>query len=179
MWYKSRLIWIPVCALCFSIGVSGSIFCLIRHAELLSYEGRSRVPYIFGDSSYGHNYAEGMIIATLSLFCGMISFWMYYVSMMTISIGRDILILLSIVLFVVAVTNIYEPYALETSYYRMNRLLPFSMWDWLVAPAKKNSGIVKRIIRVSWFTLSECRSLEEFSNKVQIILFAYIKRSYL
>jgi hypothetical protein len=163
---------------CFAVGVSGSISCVIGDAGLLSYEGRAREPFIFGRSDDGQNYTEGIVIAALALCCGALAFSMLYVSTLPIYFGRDLLVLLAISLFVVAAVNIYEPFALETSYYRMERVLPFELWAWLAAPVKRSSGLLKRVARLAGFALGECNSFDEFANKVQTLLVAYLKRSY-
>lgn len=165
--------------MCFSVGVSGVISCVIRHADLLSYEGRSRAPFIFGDADdRTQNYTEGIIVAALTLFCGGAAFMVFVGSKLNIYIGRDVLVILSISAFIVAAANLYQAYAIETPYYDMQRLLPFGLWEWMNGPVKKSSGIAKRVHRLSLFILAECNSWEQFSKKVQALFVGYITRTY-
>lgn len=163
----------------FAIGLSGSVSCIIHGADLLSYEGRSRRPFVFGDSEgRTQNYAEGAIIATLTLVCAASAFFVFYFSKLPVFMCRDVLILAAMSVFVVATVNIFQAYAIETSYYRMNRLLPFSLWEWFETPVKRGSGVAKRLVRIVSFALTECKSPLEFYNKVDSLLLSYIRRTY-
>ena len=164
---------------CFAVGVSGVISCVIRHAGLFSYEGRSQAPFIFGDADErAQNYSEGIIIAVLTLCCSGSAYMTYVGSKLSVYFGRDIFILLSVSVFIVAAANIYQAYTIETPYYNMQRLLPFGLWEWSNGPVKKSSGILKRLHRLSSFMLTECSNWDQFSKKVQVLFVGYIKRTY-
>lgn len=165
---------------CFAVGVSGCISCVITKAEFLSFDSRSKTYYIFKEGGdHGQNYVEGLVIAALILLCSLASFLVFYFSKLPIYFGRDVLILVALSVVIVAGANIYEYYTIETSYYRMERLVPFPIWSWIVSPVKKSSGLCKRLLRVAWFTLTECSTWSEFCSKVDTIVIAYIKRTFL
>ena len=161
---------------CYAVGASGAISCIISNAELLSYEGRSRQPYIFGEGDNYRNYASGIIIATLSLTAATLLYLIYFFSKLPISIGRDIFAVLFLAMFIVAGSNIFQAFSIEAPYYRAARLFPF--WDWVIGPVKKNSGVAKRLIRIISYALTECNSVEELSSKTKVVLINYLNRTY-
>lgn len=113
------------------------------------------------------------------MICGVFGLLTYYAAKLPIYIGRDVVIIVAIAVFTVSSVYIFEYYSLKASYYRMERILPAPLWMWFTAPVKKSSGILKRLIRVISFVLTECNSWDAFFGKVKSLLVDYIARSYL
>ncbi len=125
---------------------------------------------IFDTSGQGQTYVEGLIFSSLVIAFAVISYSVYYFSKLPIFIGRDILIILSLSLCFVAVSELCKAYTLKTPWYVIERLFPRYFSNWISKPINKNSNILERVFHLLRFTYFECQNLASFVAKAKSLL---------
>mmetsp|Transcript_36085 Transcript_36085/g.36770 ORF Transcript_36085/g.36770 Transcript_36085/m.36770 type:complete len:405 (-) Transcript_36085:43-1257(-) len=176
LWYRSSRIWIFVSMLCFGVGVSGSIYCVIRSAPLY---GSSRTGVsIFSGQNRDQYIIEGIILALFTLSAGMALVAMNFATKIPIAIIRHVGVLISMSVFIIMLLQIWYAYTDKTRWYSLKDTLPPIVWSWMTSSVKKNSGLLKRFWRVCEFWLLEFKDWEGMQRKAKILIYDYIGRQY-
>ena len=113
LWYQSRYLWVLVSVVCYSVGVSGSIFCVIRSAPMYGWEGGHNgepVAKIFADYQREQYFFEGFIVAAWTVGCGLAGLTMYYVHKVPLAPLRHLLVIAAMTVFVVLGVEIFQAY---------------------------------------------------------------------
>ena len=177
-WYRSSSLWVVVSSICFMVGVSGSIFCVIRSAPLVGmYHGLT----IFAGAGRDQYLLEGVIISLLTVGCGVAGMVMLGATKLRSPepFTRHILVMLALAIFISLGTEIAQLYQMKTGWYQFKDTLPPEAWAWISGSVKKSSGIWKRLFRLSEVYLYEFTSFSGFKKKVKTILLDYLARAYL
>ena len=175
--HYSRLVSVhtPV-QVCFGVGVSGSIFCIIRSTPLFG-ASRSGGVRIFAGQGREQYVLEGIIIALFTLGAAVSLVLMNVVTKIRYSVIRHVGVLMFLSLFVVFSLQIWNAYTDKTRWYRFHETLPADLWTYLSATVKKNSGLLKRALRLSEFYLYEYKDLEGFQKKAKVLVYDYLLRT--
>lgn len=176
-WYRSPKIWVLVSIVCFIVGVSGSIFCVIRSAPLVGrYQGRGLT--IFAGQGRDQYLLEGLIIGLLTVGCGVAGAMMVGASKIKSPepLTKHIGVILALALFVVFSLEIADLYKLKTGWYQVKDTLPPWMWAWMSGSVKKSTGLIKRMLRLSEVFINEYSTLGGFKKKAKSILLDYVSR---
>ena len=129
--------------ICFGVGVSGSIFCIIRSAPPYGYSKSGLV--IFAGQGRDQYLVEGIIVALWTVGCGIIvNLMMWVTKMRRFPLFRHVMVLLCFSAFIVLLLQIWNAYILKTGWYSLKETLPNEVWQFLTSGIKKNSGILKR-----------------------------------
>ncbi len=177
LWYRSPKIWVLVSVACFIVGVSGSIFCVIRSAPLVGrYQGRGLT--IFAGQGRDQYLLEGLIVGLLTVGCGIAGMMMIGASKIKSPepLTRHIGVILALSLFVVLSLEIAELYKLKTGWYQVKDTLPPGMWAWMSGSVKKSTGLVKRMFRLSEVFINEYSTFGGFKKKAKSIILDYLSR---
>jgi hypothetical protein len=174
-WYRNRHLWTLFSLLCFGVGVSGSIFCIIRSAPLFgnSRQGGLR---IFAGQGRDQYLIEGIIVALWTIGCGLAGVMMYYGSKMPIGIFRNIIVLFSFAMFIVLSLHIWDGYIEKTRWYSLDATLPREIKEYFKSNIKKSSGLLKRMIRVSEYWLFEAKDINQVQRKFKTLVLDHVQR---
>lgn len=172
-WYRNQHLWTVVSLLCFGVGVSGSIFCIIRSAPLFG-NGRSGGLRIFAGQGRDQFLIEGIIVALWTIGCGLAGVLMYYGTKMHIGFLRHAVVLLSLSLFIVLSLHIWDGYIEKTRWYSLQNTLPREVMNYFKANIKKSSGLMKRLIRVSEYWLNEAKDIDQVQRKFKVLVVDYV-----
>ena len=153
-WYRSPRLWMLISFAAFSVGVSGTIYCIIRSAPLYG-TARDGGLEIFSGESREQFLLEGIIIAGYVLGAATGLILMHYSTTLSNVIVRHICVCISIGIFLTMGQNIFESYTHKTSWYNIKDTLPAPVWEFMSSSVKKNSGILKRIYRILEIFLSD------------------------
>ncbi len=177
-WYRSSSLWVVVSSLCFIVGVSGSIFCVIRSAPLV---GMHHGLTIFAGAGRDQYLLEGIIISLMTLGCGVAGMIMLGATKLRSPepFTRHILVMLALATFIALGTEIAQLYQMKTGWYQFKDTLPPEAWAWITGSVKKSTGLWKRLFRLSEVYLYEFTSFTGFKKKAKTILFDYLGRVYL
>jgi hypothetical protein len=143
LWYQSRYLWVVVSIVCFSVGVSGCIFCVIRSAPMYSWEGGGRRGggepgvKIFAGAGREQYMVEGFIVASWTVGCGLAGLILHYSTKAPLAPVRHALVLFSMAMFIVLGIQIFEAYVAKTRWYRMSDTLPPAYWAFMTSSVKK------------------------------------------
>lgn len=124
LWYQSRYLWVLVSVVCYSIGVSGSIFCIIRSAPMYGWEGGRHgepVAKIFADYQREQYFFEGFIVAAWTVGCGLAGLAMYYVHKVPLAPLRHLIVIAAMTVFVVLGVEIFQAYVDKVRSQEVNR----------------------------------------------------------
>jgi oligosaccharyltransferase complex subunit gamma len=177
-WYRSPRIWVLVSTICFCVGVSGSIFCVIRSAPMVGrYQGQGMT--IFAGQGRDQYLLEGLIVALLTVGCGVAGVLMVGASKIRSPepVTRHIGVMLGMAVFVVCAIEIAGLYQMKTGWYQFKDTFPPELWTWLSGSIKRSSGLLKRLLRLSEVYLNEFQTYTGFKKKAKSILFDYVQRA--
>ena len=177
LWYQSPGIWIVFSTLCFGVGVSGSIFCVIRSAPL--YGADRQGVRIFAGAGRDQYFVEGVLVALMTVGCGVSGLLVYYGTKLPFSPLRHAVVIASMGCFTVLCLEIGEAYVDKTRWYSVKETVDKPVWEFLTSTVKKNSGLLKRMLRLSEIWLLEYKSWGGFTAKVQTLLVEFVKREAL
>jgi len=178
LWYQSPRLWVLVSAVCFAVGVSGSIFCVIRAAPPLGHGRQGAV--VFAGQGRDQYLVEGLVVAAWTLGVGLSLFLMLAATRMKrFPLLRHCAVLLALSVCAVLLLQIWDAYVMKTGWYSLKETLPAEVWSFLTSSVKKGSGLPKRLLRMSEYWLLESRSWEAFSKKFQVLVVDYLKRQLL
>ena len=172
-WYKNRHLWTLFSLLCFGIGVSGSIFCIIRSAPLFG-NGRTGGLRIFAGQGRDQYLVEGIIVALWTIGCGLAGVLMYYGTKMPIGFLRNAVVLFSLSIFIVLSLHIWDGYVEKTRWYSLQSTLPREVMNYFKSNIKKSSGLMKRMIRVSDYWLHEAKDINQVQRKFKTLVLDYV-----
>lgn len=178
-WFRNRWIWSVFSLLCFGVGVSGSIFCIIRGAPL--YGGGRKGVRIFAGQGRDQYLVEGIIIALMTVGCGLAGMLLVYGTKLRLPLGigavlRHVIVLAALSAFAVLCMEIGEAYIDKTRWYQVKETVDPKVWEWLTSGVKKHSGIFKRAVRLSELWLFEFKTWEAFGKKFKSLLVDYVQR---
>ncbi len=164
--------------ICFGVGVSGSIFCVIRSAQPYGMTRQGMV--IFAPQGRDQYLIEGIIVALWTVGCGLSYSLMLYATRLRFPVLRHVLVLLSMTLFIVLLLQIWHAYVDKTGWYALKDTFPAELWGWLTASVRKNSGLAKRLLRVSEFWLYESKGdWHALVKKFNTIVVDYVRKQVL
>lgn len=93
------------------------------------------------------------------------------------------MVILSFTIFIVLLLQIFNGYTHKTMWYSLKETFPQDVWQYLTSSVKKQSGVFKRLLRVSEIWLQQ-PSLESFLKepsvfykKVDQLVVDYVKRT--
>ncbi len=176
VWYRSKYIWIIISTICFCVGVSGSIFCIIRSAPMYGMNQYGNIQ-IYAGAGRDQYLLEGILVAAMTVGCGIAGCLMYYgTSWKYEPISRHIFVILGLSIFIVCALELGETYKLKTQWYRLQDTVPAPIWAWITSSVKKTSGIPKRLLRLSEVWL-ETKNIGTFYKKANLLLVDYVKRA--
>ena len=166
---------------CFGVGVSGSIFCIIRSAQPF---GMTRMGLmLFSMGGRDQFLIEGIIVALWTLGCGLAAYGIMLTpkALRRFPLLQHAVVLLCAAVWLVLAVHIWEAYRQKTMWYTLQETLPGELWTWMTASVKKSSSLVKRLHRLSelWLT-SDCLHSKTdwvaFQKKFKLLLVDYIMR---
>lgn len=176
LWYRSKYIWVVISTICFCVGVSGSIYCIIRSAPMYGMNQYGNIQ-IFAGAGRDQYLLEGILVAAMTVGCGIAGCLMYYgTSWKYEPISRHIFVILGLSIFIVCGLELGETYKLKTQWYRLQDTVPAPIWAWITSSVKKTSGIPKRLLRLSEVWL-ETKNIATFYKKANVLLVEYVKRA--
>jgi hypothetical protein len=160
------------------VGVSGIIFCIIRSAPPLGYTSRGGELGIFAPQGRDQYSIEGIIVALWTIGCGLSLYFMFLSTKLRFPFVRHVGVILGMATFVVLAFQIWNAYTLKTSWYSLKETLPAEVWQYLTSSVKKNSPLLKRLIRVSeiWLTSSGKGDFSAFYKKFESLVIDYLKK---
>jgi len=177
LWYQSPKIWVCVSVVCFCVGVSGSIFCVIKQAQPYGM-GRSGL-VLFAPQGRDQYFIEGIVVALWTIGAALSYALMNYATRLRFPVLRHLLVLLSMTLFIVLSLQIWNAYIDKTGWYSLRETLPVEVWSYLSGSVKKSSGLPKRLLRMSEYWLFETKDWEGFVKKFNTLVVDYMKREFL
>ena len=155
------------------MGVSGSIYCIIRSAPL--YGSSRQGIRIFATAGGRDQYLlEGIIIALLTIGSSFAIILTYYSSKLPIWLLRHIFILLTISIYIVFILQIWVVYVDKTRWYNLKSTMPPEIWYYITSSVKKSSNLFKRLIRISEIWLFEYKDWNNYNNKVKLLVIDYL-----
>ena len=171
LWYRSPLIWASVSTLCFCVGVSGTIFCIIRSAPLYGRPYGGKPLEIFATQGQQQFVLEGVVVALLTICCGVA---------LTIIAGapkwpigsflRHVMVIVGMTVFIVCGLELMDAYVFKTPWYTTKETLPKAVWIYIASGVKKTSSLPKRLLRLSEIWLYEFKDWASFGKKSQSLL---------
>lgn len=178
LWYRTPGLWASVSTVCFCVGVSGSIFCIIRSPPLYGTPKGGKGIAIFATQGQQQYLIEGLVVAALTVGCGL-SLAMINVSskLRVWAPLRHALVILGLTSFAVFAMEVAECYIYKTPWYSLKETVPKDLWGWFAAGLKKNSSLGKRLLRISEIWMYEYRDWGVFRKKVGSILGDWAQRT--
>ena len=191
LWYRSPVLWGFFSMCCYCVGVSGSIFCVIKSAPLYG-RGYPGMPgggeiQIFAPQGRDQFLIEGLIISAMCVGVGLLGYIMVSITKLKLGWGigpftidsaiRHVVVLLSLATMIVFCLEIAESYKMKTGWYSVKDTFPKELWFFITSSVKKNSGLLKRLIRVSEIWIYEYKDWTTFQKKASGLTFEYLKKS--
>jgi len=177
-WYRKPGLWAGVSTLCFCVGVSGSIFCIIRSPPLYGTPKGGKGIAIFGTQGQQQYLIEGLVVAALTVGCGLSLVMINQSSKLKVwGPLRHMLVILSLTAFTVCAMEIAECYIYKTPWYNLKETVPKDLWGWFSSGLRKNSSLGKRLWRISEIWMYEFKDWSAFGNKVGVILGDWAQRA--
>jgi hypothetical protein len=162
--------------LCFAVGISGVVSCLIHGIDFFEYSHEGDL-IIFSDKNRrSQTYLEGIIVSGLTIFFGVFLFVLYFGSKLPIFLGRDVVIVFALAICAAIAIELSAIYRQKTPWYSLDRLLPPAVLEWLSQPIKKNSGVPKRLLRLAQYVAMEWVDFPSFWAKCDYVLIGYLKK---
>ena len=158
------------------MGVSGSIFCVIKSAPL--YGMTRKGVSIFAAQGRDQYLLEGIIIALMTLACGLAAYFLNIATRMRrFPVLRHVLVILSLAVFIVLGCHIFETYRMKTGWYHLKDTFPPELWAFFSSALKKTSSLPKRLFRLAEIWLFEAKDFATFQKKFQALLVDYMVKS--
>ena len=161
--------------LCFGVGVSGSIYCVIRSAPAFGI-GRAGDLKIFSGQSRDQYLVEGVLVAMMTLGAAMAMVLLQYSTKIPFAIGRHVCVLFAMSVFIVLSFQIWGLYVDKTRWYSLKETLPEELWAWISSSVKKSSPIHKRLFRLSEIWLFDYKDWTGFEKKAKSLVYDYVLR---
>lgn len=155
--------------------MSGSIYCIIRSAPPFGYSRQGTLS-IFAAQGREQFLLEGIIVAMWTIACALSCFFIVGASKLRFPLLRHVLILFGMSVFVVFALQLWGAYTTKTSWYSLRDTLPNQVWQFLRSSVKKDSGILKRLLRSSEVWLMEAKDFSAFQKKFDLLVVEYVKR---
>jgi oligosaccharyltransferase complex subunit gamma len=169
-WYRAPAVWGTVTAICFCVGVSGSIFCVIRSPPWYG-PGRGGDIQVFAGQGREQFVLEGFVIAGITMMLSLVLVGTKKAAQLPIPGAiRHALVIACVAIFIAIGIELTQTYQFKTPWYSIKDTLPPSLWEWLKDPVRKNSSLLKRIYRSSEFFLNEFKDWDSFGKKVRTLL---------
>ena len=165
----------------FSVGVSGTIYCIIRSTPLYGFARDGQIEFFSGESRDQY-LLEGLIVAGYVLGTATGLILMHYSTRLPYAIVRTICVCISIGLFLSMGHNLWKSYIYKTSWYSLKDTLPAPVWHFMSSSVKKNSGLPKRFYRLIEIYLSDDFDVfngddwRRLQKKFQTLIIDYIMR---
>lgn len=176
LWYQSAKIWVIVSTLCFCVGVSGSIFCIIRSAQPYGYTREGLL--IFAPQGRDQFLFEGIIVALLTVGCGLSYYLLMLSTKIPISILRHLGVLFFLTVFIILSMQLFSVYCIKTPWYSLRETIPSTVWNYFTSSVKKSSGLMKRLLRLSEIWLFEAKDISSMRKKFDSLILEYFKRVF-
>lgn len=155
------------------MGVSGSIFCVIKSAPL--YGMTRKGVSIFATQGRDQYLLEGIIIALMTLACGFAAYFLHIATRLRrFPVLRHVLVILALAVWIVLGYHIFETYRMKTGWYQLKDTFPPELWAFFSSALKKNSSLPKRLFRVSEVWLFEAKDFAAFQKKFQALVVDYL-----
>jgi hypothetical protein len=158
--------------ICFAVGVSGSIFCVIKSAPLYGM-GRKGIS-IFAAQGRDQFLLEGIIIAFMTLLSALSAYLMQKSAALRWPLLKHALVILAMAIWIVIGYYTFETYRLKTGWYHLKDTYPPEVWFWISSSVKKTSSLAKRLLRVSEVWLFESKDWEGFQKKARALVVDYL-----
>lgn len=175
LWYQSPRLWQWISLICFTVGVSGSIFCIIRNAPPLGWNRLGQL-VVFAPQGRDQYLIEGLVVALWTILAGASLYLLLLTSKIRFFVLRHVLVILTFSAFLVAIVEIGQAYILKTPWYSIKETFPPALWFYLTSAVKKNSDIFKRLWRLSEYWLLEAKDLHMMQKKIQSLLIDFLIR---
>lgn len=175
--YQSPSLWSMFSVIAFGVGVSGSIFCIIRSAPYFGYSRAGKMA-IFAPQGRDQYLIEGIIVSSWTVGCGLCFYLIQMSTKLRFPLLRHILVMLFLTAFVVLATEIWSAYVAKTAWYSLKETVPGEVWFFLTSAVKKNSGLLKRLLRVSEIWLFEVKQYSDIYKKFNSLVVDYVKRQF-
>jgi hypothetical protein len=161
----------------FGVGVSGSIFCVIRSAPAIGYGVRKEVG-IFAPQGRDQYFVEGVIVALCTIGSGLSYYLLFWATKIRFPLVRHVAVIFFLTVFVVLAIHLWNFYTMKTMWYNLKETVPENVWQWLTGSVKKQSGLLKRLMRVSeiWLTTKEESA---WYKKFDALVIDYVKKTFL
>jgi len=174
-WHRSSTFWMILSFIVFSVGISGSISCIIRAAPFYGV-GRDGGIEIFADANREQYFLEGFTIAFFTLSAAMSGVLLFYSTKLPYALLRHVVAIASMSMFIVFGLQLWNAYTEKTRWYSIKETLPEQVWAYLTATVKKKSWLPKRLIRLSEIWLYEYKDWEGFQKRARTLVWDYILR---
>ena len=177
--YRSKLLWSLITLFCFAVGVSGSIYCIIKSSSAYGY-GRDGQITLFMGQGREQYVLEGLVVSLYTLGLGFGTIALYYSSKREFGHSffglplRSLICCCSLALCVLCGSLLFEAYCVKTQWYNFFETLPAELKHWMRAELRKSSGLVKRLYRAATLYLSEYKNWKTFLKKLKIIFVGYL-----
>ena len=125
----------------------------------------------------GQYFIEGLIVAAWTVGCGFAGLLLVYSPKLPFWRLRHAAALLSLSVFVVLCLQIWDAYVEKTRWYTLKDTLPKELFAFLTSSVKKNSGLAKRLLRVSEIWLFDYKDWPAFLKSVNFYVTDYVVRS--
>jgi hypothetical protein len=158
------------------VGVSGSIFCIIRSAQPYGMTREGLV--LFAPQGRDQFLIEGIVVALWTVGAALSYTFMLYATKLRFPVLRHVLVLLSMTVFIVLLLQIWHAYVDKTGWYNLKDTFPVELWAWISASVKKTSPLSKRLLRMSEYWLYEAKDWSAFQKKFNAIVVDYLKKQY-
>ena len=179
-WYRSPQLWMLVSYVFFAVGVSGSIYCIIRSAPLYG-AGPGGGIEIFSSGDREQYLLEGLVVATFILGTALAGVLLFYSVKIRFAFVRHCAVIMSMSVFAVMLLQIWKMYTEKTAWYSLKETLPQISSSFLFSSVKKSSWLPKRLLRLSEIWLNDFHFTEgdwdKFKKKFASLIVDYIMRS--
>jgi len=177
LWYQSKWIYVLISLACFSAGVSGSIYCLLRNVPIIGQNRQGGVSIFAGQGREQYT-LEGIIIALWTIGCGASLYLMHYFTTKRYSIVRHLGVIFCMSTFIVLLSLLITQYLEKTKWYQISDVVDKTVYttltNYMKQPVKPSSGFFKRLVRISEYTLNEYKDFDSFWKKFKVIIVDYL-----
>ena len=180
-WYRSPTIWMLFSYLFFAVGVSGSIYCIIRSAPAYG-AGRGGEIEIFSDGNREQYLLEGLAVVMFVLFTAFAAVLVYYSTKIRFSPLKHCSVIAALSVLIVMLLQVWYTYVGKTVWYSLKDTLPEKLSSYLFSSVKKSSSLPKRLLRMSEIWLNDFNFAGEddwdrLKKKFKTLITDYVLRS--
>ena len=176
LWYQSKWIYILISLACFSAGVSGSIYCLLRNVPIVGQNRQGGVSIFAGQGREQYT-LEGIIVALWTIGCGASLYFMHYFTTKRYSIVRHLGVIFCMSSFIVLLSLLIAQYLEKTKWYQISEVVDKTIYtsvtNYMKQTVKPSSGLFKRLVRISEYVLKEYKDYDSFAKKFKVIIVDY------